>query len=80
MFAVVEFCKNNGCFETSKEMAIVPILWIYKNDKKCYWPKTIGKWKLEEYVQRQLPYKKSWPVFKIFKVHFKSGIGTQMMF
>lgn len=72
MFAVVEFLKS-GAFQLN-EVAVVPLLWVRKNDTKCYWPKNIGKLTLSEFIKKQPAYKKSWPLYKLHKIHFKTGI------
>lgn len=72
MFAVVEFIGADDK-ETSNEIAIVPLIWLHKNDKRCYWPNRIINSTFDDLVKNQRTYKKTWPIFKVFKVHYKTG-------
>lgn len=71
MFAVVEFANSK---KTTNEIAVVPLTWIYKNERKCYWPTRLGNKKFDDFVKSQGSYKKSWPSYRIFKIHFKTGL------
>lgn len=74
MFGVIEFSiTDSNSLESSNELAVVPLLWVFKNDSRCYWPLNTGQSTFSEFVKKQRPYKKSWPVFKIFKIHYKTG-------
>lgn len=77
MYAVIEFSKKGNRFESNNQLSVVPLTWIYKNNTKCYWPKVTGKSNvksIDDYVLKNIPYKKSWRTFKIFKIHFQSGM------
>ncbi|CAH1154928.1 unnamed protein product [Phaedon cochleariae] len=72
MFAVVEFMgvHDDG---TSREISIVPLIWLTKNEKKFYWPNRIRQTStFDEFVKKKSPYKKSWSIYEVFKVHLKT--------
>lgn len=69
MFAIVEYSNH---YNASNEIAIVPQNWLIKNDRKCYWPNKIGKIPFEDFVRKSTPHKKSWALFSVSKVHFKT--------
>nr|XP_015840166.1 PREDICTED: uncharacterized protein LOC103313249 [Tribolium castaneum] len=71
MFAVVEFMGTNG--DSSHEISIVPLIWLQKNDTKCYWPIKTNNIAFETFVKIQTPFKRSWPLYKIYEVHFKTA-------
>jgi hypothetical protein len=71
MFAVVEFVHKEG---SARSLAIVPLLWLEKNDKNCFWPRTTNRIPLADFVKKQTPYKKNWPSYKICKVHHKTSM------
>lgn len=71
MFSVVEFCgDDNG---STNEVAVVPTLWLHKNDRKCYWPEKTGRTSFGNFIKNKTPYQKNWPTYKLFKVHCKVG-------
>jgi hypothetical protein len=70
-YAVVAFFGND---ESQQELATVPINWLEKTDKKCFWPSRTGKYNLEEFVKRGTKHKKNWPSYDVLKVYFKTGI------
>lgn len=73
MFAIVEFSNKSDDSEGSGEISIVPILWLIKNQKKCYWPSRLPRGvTFTEFVMEETPYKKTWPVHKIYKIYFKT--------
>ncbi|XP_068918021.1 uncharacterized protein [Tenebrio molitor] len=68
-YAVVAFFGND---ESQQELATVPINWLAKTDKKCFWPSRTGKYNLEEFVKRGTKHKKNWPSYDVLKVYFKT--------
>lgn len=70
MFAVVEFLNPEE--EPTGEVSIVPLIWLHKSEKKCHWPIGTNKMPFKEFVEKQTPPKKSWPLYRI-KVKCKTG-------
>lgn len=70
MFAVVEFIEG----DTGSNVAVVPLSWLHKTDKKCQWPdKLPAKTSLEEFIKTSTSPKTTWPGYKVTKVHRKTG-------
>lgn len=70
MYAIVEFLNSQS--ESSGEVSIVPLIWLQKNDTRCYWPIRTNKTPFQEFVKSLTPFKKSWPCYKV-RTHLKTG-------
>lgn len=70
MFVIAEF--SNDSYRDSVEIAIVPQNWMIKRDRRCYWPNNIGRKTFEELVRNLSPFKKSWPIYKVSNIYFKT--------
>lgn len=74
MYAIVEFqCTEEA---TKNEISIVPYIWVVNDDTRCYWPLSTSKLSFVEFVRKETPHRKTWPKYKLTKVHFKTGIIT----
>lgn len=70
-YGVVEFKSSNSNIH---ELSLVPLIWLVKNDKKCYWPnRTYNKIPLAGFIKGCPPPKKNWPLYTVSKVHLKTG-------
>ncbi|XP_048505402.1 uncharacterized protein LOC125499808 isoform X2 [Athalia rosae] len=63
MYAIVEFLKGSN-----KEYAVVPIVWLYNNNKMCYWPRVKTETELMKFVKEKSSYDKKWPKFPVNKI------------
>lgn len=70
MFAVVEFLNSDN--ESTGEISVVPLIWLHKNESKCYWPIRTNNVPFEDFVRALTPFKKSWPSYRV-KIHLKTG-------
>lgn len=70
-YGVVEFKSTKS--SSNKELSVVPLTWLIKNDKKCYWPTRTNKVALSEFIKSCPLPKKSWPHYAVLKVHLKTG-------
>lgn len=69
-YAVVEFTTKSNL---NKELSVVPIIWLIKEDRKCYWPTGTNKMPTNDFIKSCPPPKKSWPRYGVSKVHLKTG-------
>lgn len=70
MYVVVEFQND---YSEINDIAVVPQIWLISNDRKCYWPNKTSKKKFDEYIKSQHTFKKNWPLYRVNKIHFKTG-------
>ncbi|XP_050312880.1 uncharacterized protein LOC126747945 [Anthonomus grandis grandis] len=70
-YGVVEFQAVSGSFK--KELSVVPLTWLIKNESKCYWPLGTHNIPMNEFIKNCPPPKKNWPRYKVLKVHFKTA-------
>ncbi|CAG9822889.1 unnamed protein product [Phaedon cochleariae] len=74
MFAVVEFLKSD--MESTGEISVVPLMWLHKNQTKCYWPNRTNKIPFQKFVESLTPFKKTWPTYRV-KCHFTCATYEQ---
>jgi hypothetical protein len=65
-YAVVEF-------ESTRECAVVPVLWIVQNGTQCYWPRTKTEEAFHKLLAEVAPYQKSWRLFPVRRVLYTNG-------
>ncbi|VEN63567.1 unnamed protein product [Callosobruchus maculatus] len=68
-YGVVEFKSRR---QDLQELAIVPLTWLIKNERRCYWPTGTKKLPLEVFVKQCPPPNKNWHHFPVNKVHYKT--------
>ncbi|CAH1107454.1 unnamed protein product [Psylliodes chrysocephalus] len=65
MFAVVEF-ENRDC-------ALLPLAWLFDNQKKTYWPRVAREETFLKYVKNEKKPQSSWATFAVNKILFVTG-------
>lgn len=67
-YSLVEFLNGK-----KKECAVVPLIWLIDNRRKCYWPKTKSQEVFDKLVLDNEPYDATWMQYKIHRVLKVSG-------
>ena len=69
-YSVVEF-PVVGKEET--EVEVVPTLWLFENEKKCYWPTNKNADKVSKFVSNRTVPDDSWTIYDVLRVFGKYG-------
>lgn len=67
-YALVEFLNGK-----KKECAVVPLIWLIDDRKKCYWPKIKSQQLFDKLVLDNAPYDATWLKYNIHRVLKISG-------
>lgn len=62
-YSLMEFLNGK-----KKECAVVLLIWLIDNRRKCYWPKTKSQEVFDKLVLDNEPYDSTWMKYKIHRV------------